>query len=267
MPRIRIDAVDDPRLAPYRDVKQSNLTRWSGLTIVEGQKVVERLLASDWQTESLLVSERKVDLLPAETSCDVFVVADALARELVGYNFHAGFLACARRPPLLELSALLQQPDAATDGRQVLVACSRITDPDNLGSLIRIASAFGATGLLLGEKSCDPFSRRTIRVSMGTVFSLAIRESVDLLADLRQLQQHRYQVIAAALHPQGVPLSQLKPAEQSVLLLGNEADGLSANEVHQADIISRIPMSNGTDSLNVAIAAAVFLHHLRFSDE
>ena len=150
----KITDIHDPRLDVYRSVKKTNLTRWSGQFIAEGQKVVERLLASRFKTHSVLLSERKVGLLPEGLNVPVYVVADDLAQQLVGYNFHAGFLACGERPSELSIDRLMNEQSSP-----LIVACPRITDPENLGTIIRIAAGFGATGILIGAQSCDPFSR------------------------------------------------------------------------------------------------------------
>jgi tRNA G18 (ribose-2'-O)-methylase SpoU len=270
MPLTTLSTLDHPQLAPYRQLKHSNLTRWTGQFIAEGRLVVERLLLSRFQTDSVLISDRRLSLLdelaiPAETP--VFVVAEELARELTGFNFHAGVLACGLRgtPLTSRQLAIARSPEtAASGGSELLIACPRMTDPDNLGGLIRLARAFGAAGVLLGDACCDPFSRRTLRVSMGNAFELPIVESTDLSGDLQYLKAEAgYQLSATVLDATATPLHKARALRREILLLGNEAHGLDPEWVELADRRLTIPMQGGTDSLNVTVAAGICLHWLR----
>lgn len=257
-----VDSLSDPRLDPYRHLKQTNLTRWSGRFIAEGRLVVERLLESPLDVESLLLSERRLELLqrlPRSNAVDVLVVSDELARQLTGFGFHAGVLACGRRGPNPKLDRLFPGDPAQP---QLLVCCPHITDPDNLGSLIRLCRAFGVGGVLLGPACCDPYSRRTLRVSMGNAFALPIVESSDLAADLDRLQNRGCTLSATVLDPAATPLHRAERVPREVLLLGNEAHGLAAEWVRRCDRRLTIPMQPGADSLNVAVAAGICLHWL-----
>ena len=260
MPRYSIASLDDSRLDPYRNLKKTNLTRWSQQFIAEGEKVVERLVESEYAVESVLVREGKSSL--ADTwdalNIDVLVLPDELASELVGHRFHAGVLACGRRITRSDFDSMIH-----TAGSGVIVACPRITDPDNLGSLIRIARAFGADGMIVGRESCDPFSRRTIRVSMGNVFFVPIVESAEILDDLNRLRDDfEYSLLATALTEEATKLKEVTPREKCVLLLGNETDGLEQRFIELADEVVTIPMNDDSDSLNVTVAAGIVLYQL-----
>jgi tRNA G18 (ribose-2'-O)-methylase SpoU len=260
MPLVRIATIDDTRLAPYRNLKQTNLTRWSGRFIAEGRLVVERLLASDFPVESVLLSERRLEAwreLNPRDDVEVLVVPEELAAKLVGFQFHAGMMACGVRPNAPRLDELARADNA------LLVACPRMTDPDNLGGLIRLGRAFGAAGLLLGDGCADPFSRRTLRVSMGNAFELPILECADLASDLKRMRsEHGFQLSATVLAPGAEPLHAARRFPREVLLLGNEADGLEHCWIELSDRRLTIPMQEGCDSLNVTVAAGIFLHHL-----
>ncbi len=264
MPVELVLSPDDPRLAPYRNVRQTNLTRWSGLFIAEGWRVVRRLLASEYAIESVLVSDRRHEAVLAEMPAElvertvILVVPQALAEELVGYNFHAGVLACGRRFEPFTVAETL----AVCRHSYTVVACPRITSPDNLGSILRISASLGIDAVLLGRGSCDPFSRRVLRVSMGAAFSLPIAESATLLEDLTVARtEGNWQLIAAAIDEQAEPLGETTRPQRIVLVLGNEAEGLSDEWLDACDRSVMIPMASAGDSLNVAVAAGVMLHH------
>jgi tRNA G18 (ribose-2'-O)-methylase SpoU len=255
-----IESVDDPRLDIYRHVRQTNLTRWSGLFIAEGKLVVERLLASDLAVESVLVSDRRRDaVLPAlRRDVAVYVVPQSVAEELMGYNFHAGVLACARRPPPVALESVAAKP-----GRLRCVICPKITGPENLGTLIRLCHGFEVGALVLGPGSADPFSRRVVRVSMGSVFQAPIVESRDLAVDLHRLRAtYDIETWAAVASPTAKPLADCARPQRLALVLGNEYEGLADSWLDLCQRHVAIPMAPGADSLNIACAAAILLYHV-----
>src|SRR5689334_11136219 len=115
MPRFSISDISDPRLEPYRHLKDTNQTRWAGLFVAEGEKLVRRLLASHYPIVSVLLSESFVDQISGEVpeNTSLFVIPDSMVERLVGFNFHRGVLACGRRissPPLEQLVGTDQKP-------------------------------------------------------------------------------------------------------------------------------------------------------------
>lgn len=260
MPRFFVDSLDDPRLAPYQQLKTSNLTRWSGLFIAEGWRVTQRLLESDYEVQTVLVTDHKLPSVEdwITDQSHVLIMPRALAEQLVGYNFHSGILACGIRRDQTDLESLLQ----TRVGRTTLVICPRITDPDNLGTIIRLCTAFGVDGILLGNGSAEAFSRRTLRVSMGHAFSMPIFENRDMSADLNSLkQQFEFDLVATVLDADAEHLAEARREERLALVFGNEAEGLDPQIVSQCGRKVTIPMDVTADSLNVAVAAGIFLHH------
>ncbi len=255
-----IDSLDDPRLDPYRDLKKTNWTRDSDWFIAEGRWVVRRLLESSYQVLSVLLADSAVASfrahIPARTQ--VLVLPAELVSQLVGFQFHAGVIACGRR---VKHTSVANFPQVLTAQSSTLMACPHTVLPDNLGSIIRVATAFGADAMLVGDRSTDPFSRRTVRVSMGNIFQLPMIEPVSLSDTLQTLRRdHSFRIVAATGSPNATPLPFPRPAARIVLLLGNEAHGLDPELVAMSDVEVSIPMSGSTDSLNVATAAAVLLY-------
>lgn len=255
-----LDSLTDPRLDPYRKLKERELARDGQRFIAEGHNLVRRLLDSDFPTESVLLSTRRVDAFASNIPDDVplYILGDDLIHQVIGYRFHSGVIACGRRKPPLPLNVLIPpSPNPA-----MVVVCPEIANTENLGAMIRISAAFGASAMILGPRSCDPFFRQSIRVSMGTVFRLPIHHSDDLAVDLKRLrEEHAMRIFATVLDENAIRLSDVKPPDRSILMFGNEAQGLEARWIEQADQSLTIPMGLGTDSLNVSVAAAVFLYH------
>jgi tRNA G18 (ribose-2'-O)-methylase SpoU len=262
MPRIAVQSLDDPLLAPYRELSQRNLTRLSGLFVAEGDKVVERLIASRYPVASLLAepghAERLEGQLPRETP--ILVVTRQLLESTIGFNFHRGVLACGRRLPGPKIEEIIV---AAGAGKSTIVVCPDVQDPTNLGSIVRTAAAFGCSAVLLGDHCADPFSRRVLRVSMGAALHLPIHESPDLAADLEELRAAGYDLVATVLDSAAEPLAKAARPERLALLFGSEGHGLSTRWLDLCHRRITIPMPIGIDSLNVSVAAAVFLYHFQ----
>jgi len=260
MPVIRIETIDDPQLALYRDLKSPVAKRRSERFVVEGQLLAERLLTSGLRVESVLVEERLADQWSALVPADVplLVIPRDWVRELIGFRFHRGVLACGRRPPSAELRRLAQ----ASGSEATWVACVGVQDPENLGGIMRSSAAFGVHAVLLGPDCADPFSRRVARTSMGANFRLPLVESDDLGRDLTTLRdEHGVQLVATVLADDAEPLSAVAPAGRTALLFGSEGFGLAPQWLALCDCRVTIPMQPGVDSLNVNVAAGIFLYH------
>lgn len=248
-----IHSLDDPRLDPYRSLKRTNLNRHSDFLVAEGVTVVQRLLQSQFEVASVLVTDGKWDgfrsQIPAQVP--VFRLSNQLASQLVGYKFHMGVLAAAHRQQPGEPSSVL-----AATGQSLIFAADQVIDQQNIGLLVRIAAGFGADALLCTPGAADPFSRRAIRVSTGNCFFLPIIEATP--KTFLELSRAGYACCASVLDVEAVDLRTFRFPERTVLVFGNETHGIgdSLRAVCQHNI--SIPMWNGTDSLNVAIAAGIF---------
>ncbi len=252
-------SIEDPRLDPYRNLKQSNLTRWSGLFIAEGEKVVERLLASPFEAASVLVDESRLDVLDrlkVAEGTTVLMLPHDECRQLTGFEFHQGVLACGVRPRQVEL-----HESVPAEGRVTVVVAPRITNPDNLGTLLRLSAAFGVDAVVLGHGSADPFCRRALRVSMGAALAVPVVELREETSIVHALKKLGLAVVATVLDPEAVPLHSASRPERLALLFGNEAHGLPADIIKASDGCVTIPMSASADSLNVSAAAAIVLYH------
>ena len=285
MPLIPIQTLEDPRLVVFRDVKATRHSKWKGRFIAEGARLTKRLLSTDYVVESMLLTEGRVEEFSPWLRPDVptFVMPQKLAAELVGYNFHCGAMACALRKPNPSLDEIM----ARGGERMTFVVCPDVNDPENIGTLIRLGAAFGIDAMLLGPASADPFSRRVLRVSMGNALTLPIVCSRDLSADLRRLKSEWQVQLAATVVENddptdeefvawtpssersdksvqttelAEPLGQATRPVRLALLFGNEASGLGPEWLKLCERRLTIPM-RAADSLNVAIAAGIFLYH------
>lgn len=256
---IELDSVDDPRLAPYRNLRRGR-DESDGLFVAEGLWLAERLLASDYEVESVLVERRRRDhLLPRlRTDTIMYVIPDKSVPELVGFDFHRGVLACGRRPQERSVDEL-----PWGTGRSLAVLACRLSDAENLGLVFRNCAAFGAHGVVLGPGCADPLSRRVLRVSMGNVFAIPFAVAPSLEEAVDNLREAGFDVAATVLETDAEPLPASRPADRQALVLGAEADGVTPDVRRRCSRLLTIPMCQGTDSLNVAVASGVFLYWAR----
>ena len=141
-------------------------------------------------------------------------------------------------------------------GATKIIALDRITNPQNMGMLIRSACAGGVDAVLIPENGCAPLSPLVIKASAGTLFKCPILRCGELSAALKVLQKLNMQVGVLSSHAQQ-ELFSLPKNQARVYVLGNESDGVSSEIMKAADMEIRIPMQNGVESLNVAVTAAL----------
>ena len=264
---IDIDDPADSRLADYVSLRDVNLRKSleaeQGLFIAEGAKVIRRACEAGYPPRSFLLAPRWIDGLRDlfdDLDVEVYVVSEALAEQVTGFHVHRGALASMCRQTRWSAADL-------TDARR-LVVCEDIVDHTNVGAIIRCAAGIGWDGVLLAPRAADPLYRRAIKTSMGTVFQLPWARLEDWSGGLDELRNHGFTVAAMALSDDSVTLDEFSAdlranPRKVALLMGTEGAGLSAHWISQADVVVRIPMAGGVDSLNVAAAAAVACYELR----
>lgn len=229
-----------------------------GLLVCEGRLVLEKALAAGLELDSALCVPADEAVLRGRLApgTPLEVLPQAELASLVGFSFHRGVLALAKRKPLGSAKSL---PAGHT------LVLWNVTDPDNLGTLIRSAAALGACSICLGGGCADPYGRKALRASMGVVLGLplAALASPDELKGMPG--RKRRLVVAAALTEQArSPLQAIRKAGRRpvALVLGNEGWGLPDSVIAACDLAVRLPMSAGVDSLNVAAAGAILMWEL-----
>lgn len=257
-----IDRADDERVRDYVGLTDVALRRVlepaRGLYLAESVKVIGRALGAGHQLRSLLLTPRWLtdlaDLVQRtlEEGAPVYVMDPAVAQEITGYNLHRGALAAMHRPELLSVPAVLE-------GARRVAVLEDIVDHTNVGAVFRSAAALGVDAVLVTPRCADPLYRRSVRVSMGTVFQVPWTRLEPWPAGMATLREAGFTVAALALSEDGIELRELAadPPERLALVLGTEGDGLGERTIAEADLAVRIPMAGGVDSLNVAAASAV----------
>ncbi|MEU2513247.1 TrmH family RNA methyltransferase [Streptomyces syringium] len=256
---ITIDDPDDPRLHDYTGLTDVELRRRrepaEGLFIAEGEKVIRRARDAGYEMRSMLLSAKWVDVMRdviEESAAPVYAVTPALAEQVTGYHVHRGALASLERKQLPPAGELLR------DARRVAVLES-LVDHTNIGAIFRSAAALGMDAVLLSPDCADPLYRRSVKVSMGAVFSVPYARLDSWPRDLETVREAGFRLLALTPDAKATPLDTVAPhrLDRGALMLGAEGEGLSARALRAADEWVRIPMAHGVDSLNVGAAAAV----------
>jgi tRNA G18 (ribose-2'-O)-methylase SpoU len=264
---------DDERLDDFRDLNSVDRrpdlpvlpggALGKGLVIAEGVLVVERMVASRFAPHAFLGVNRRLDelstsLVPtADPGAVPFFRASAeVMAEVVGFHLNRGVLGVARRPA--ELTA-----EQAIDGATIVAVLEGVNDHENIGSIFRNAAGLGVDAVLFGSGCADPLYRRCVRVSMGHALLMPFAKLPQWPRELDLLGERGMTTVSLTPDPT-VPL--LPEAVDGVgkvaFLVGAEGPGLTAAAMRASHVRARIPMSRGTDSLNVATAAAIAFYEL-----
>jgi tRNA G18 (ribose-2'-O)-methylase SpoU len=254
---------DDPRLDDFRDLnsvdRRPDLPTGKGLVIAEGVLVVQRMLASRFTPHALLGTDRRL----VELNDDLAKVngiaapyyrasADVMAR-VIGFHLNRGVLAAARRVPELSVARVV-------DHARTVAVLEGVNDHENLGSIFRNAAGLGVDAVVFGTGCADPLYRRAVRVSMGNALLVPYAWATQWPVDLVMLKEVGFRLLAMTPHPEAGTLPRAMEAvrdERIAVLVGAEGPGLTATTLRLSDVRVGIPMSRGTDSLNVATAAAL----------
>ncbi|WP_232631348.1 TrmH family RNA methyltransferase [Methylobacterium sp. Leaf118] len=260
---VALDDPDDPRLSAYRAVRERDLVGRQGRFIAEGEVTLRMLFSprARFAVESVLLAPERCaglsDLFA--TGGDrppVYCAGKAVMSAVAGFPIHRGVLAVGLRGAEPEPGALIPPAPAPA----LVVGLVGLTNHDNVGGLFRNAAAFGADAVLLDATTCDPLYRKAIRVSAGAALIVPFAR-VESGAALLALAE-RHALTPLALTPGGTEtLEASEPPPRALLLLGTEGPGLPSALMERARRV-RIAMAPGFDSLNVATAGAIALHHL-----
>jgi tRNA G18 (ribose-2'-O)-methylase SpoU len=255
MPVIEISELADPRLVDFAHRTDVALKKsGGGIYIAESALVLERALRAGHVPRSVLALGGTVDEAVALVGGDVPVFSGPgeLLAELTGYILHRGLIAAMDRPPLPSPESLL------ASARRVVIL-ENVADPTNVGAIFRSVAAIGADAVLVTPRCSDPFYRRAIRVSMGTVLQVPWTRIGDWPSARELLAASGFHIAALALTDDAVGLREFAATapEKVALVLGAEGEGLTPEALAAADTVVRIPMAHGIDSLNVAATAAV----------
>ncbi|CCQ46370.1 spoU rRNA Methylase family protein [Pseudarthrobacter siccitolerans] len=292
-----LESAADPRVTDYTQLTDVHLRKLrepaEGMYIAESSRVLRRALAAGHQPRSFFLAEKWLDdlqdILGAYPDVPAFIGSAALLEEITGFHLHRGAMAAMQRPapvPLPELlagarrvavledivdhtkvsgSKVQGQETAQLRGRSRIAVLENLTDHTNVGAIFRSAAAIGVDAVLVSPQCADPLYRRSIRVSMGTVFQVPWTRIESWPGDLEVLKEAGYFVAGMSLGEGAITLDELVAQDHQnlALVFGTEGEGLRPETDQALDARVTIPMMNGVDSLNVAASSAVAFYATR----
>lgn len=256
-----INDLDDPRLAPFRNMRAQVDHLGEGLFIAEGEKIVRRLVESPHQVVSVVLppdwqAEYEPLLAARPDHITLFVAPKSLLSQLTGFTLFQGVLALGRVPKALGENELIESLPAP----RLFAAVDAVTNAVNVGLVIRNAVAMGVQALIVGETSAHPYLRRSVRSAMGTIFKLPYHLSPNLPVTLARLREAGITCMAAHPHTDRRYLYDTDLRRDVCVVLGSEGEGIRPATLAACNEVVAVPMLNGVDSLNVGNAAAVFFY-------
>lgn len=262
---VEVNSPSHPGLELFASLTEAQLRNRlepeKGIFIAESPKVIGVALRAGYQPVALLCERRHLEgdaapLLPHCGDIPIYIGEREVLATLTGYTLTRGVLCAMRRPAPRTLA------DICRDARRLAVV-EGVVDAANVGAIFRSAAALGIDGVVVAQGSCDPLNRRAVRVSMGSVFLVPWAFAPAPAAPA--LRELGFQTAALALTPDALSLDdpRLRRIPRLALTLGAEGEGLPPESIRAADLVVRIPMSHGVDSLNVAAASAVAFWELR----
>jgi len=256
---IDITDPDDERVDDFRDLnsidRRPDLPTGKGLVIAEGVLVVQRMLVSRFTPHAFLGTDRRLAELGgdlAHTAAPFYRASAEVMAEVVGFHLNRGVLGVARRPAELTTMQVLT-------GARTVAVLEGVNDHENLGSVFRNAAGLGVDAVIFGAGCADPLYRRAVRVSMGHALLVPFAQAGHWPGDLELLRNNGFQLLAMTPDSQAHTLADAMDAlvgQKLAVLVGAEGPGLTETAMRASDVRVCIPMSRGTDSLNVATAAA-----------
>ena len=260
---IEITDLSAPELDVYARLTEAQLRNRlepeKGVFIAESTKVIGTALDAGYQPLSLLMERKHIEGQAAEIlarcgDIPVYTADREVLEQLTGYTLTRGILCAMRRPKPKTVE------EVCRNARRVTVL-EGIVDSTNLGAIFRSAAALNMDAVLLSPSCCDPLYRRSVRVSMGTVFQIpwARMEQAWPEPGMQTLKELGFKTVAMALCEDSVSIDdpRLLAEDKLAVIMGTEGDGLGRSTISGCDYTVMIPMSHGVDSLNVAAASAV----------
>jgi tRNA G18 (ribose-2'-O)-methylase SpoU len=291
-----LESAGDPRVSDYTQLTDVHLRKLrepaEGMYIAESSRVLRRALAAGHSPRSFFLAEKWLDdlqdVLSEYPDVPAFIGSAALLEEITGFHLHRGAMAAMQRPAPVPLGELLadarrvavlediedhtnvrcrktQDENPRRRERSRIAILEDLTDHTNVGAIFRSAAAIGVDAVLVTPQCADPLYRRSIRVSMGTVFQVPWTRVDPWPASIEQLKEAGYFVAGMSLGEGAITLDELvdQDHQKLALVFGTEGDGLKPETDRLLDARVTIPMMNGVDSLNVAASSAVAFYATR----
>ncbi|PIK14349.1 RNA methyltransferase [Halobacteriovorax sp. JY17] len=249
---IEVQTVEDPNIKEFLSLKDKSLSINKQI-IVESEKVILKLLNSNTKVQKIFAHREfieKYSTILETKNTEIYTAPKEVMEDIVGHKLHHGVMALAKRPSYISIDELEDK----------VLVLNGLTSPENIGTIIRNSAAFNINSIIIDSRTCSPYARRCIRVSMGNIFKVKIYKSDDLLRDLNLLQQRKYRVISTANQPGAINLPTYKFSNKACVIIGSEGHGIQSEVLDISDDIIRIPINDEVAHLNAACSSSIVLY-------
>lgn len=250
---VNIEDVQDERVREFFSLRDKTLKE-SNHIIVETKKVILKLLNSKTKIYKIFATKefyKEYSEIYNLSQYECYTASQNILESIVGHNLHHGVMALAHRPDFSPLEEL---------GSKILIF-NGLSSPENIGTMIRNAAAFNINSVIIDSKTCSPFVRRCIRVSMGNIFKVKVHQTNNLKDTIENLQKSNYTVYATANQEDAEDLPNIQLASKGAIVIGSEGHGMEPSIIDACDSILRIPINDEVAHLNAACSSAIFLYN------
>lgn len=247
---IHITDPSDPRIAEFISIRDHVLNS-KDLIVAESEKLFLQFRASGKKIHKILATPNFIERHNL-TGEKIFAAEKNVLESVAGFKIHFEVLLLAEKPQDTPLDQL--------DERIILL--NGLSSPENVGSIVRSSAAFGIKSIILDEKTCSPYLRRCIRVSMGNIFAMKTHHAINLRGDLKKLKEMGYSILTTANIPGSIDLVSYTFPKKCVLIIGSEGHGVDQDILNNCDSVLRINIDPQVAHLNASNAAAIFLSHI-----
>lgn len=247
---IHIQDSKDPRISEFFSLRD-NILKKNNQMIVETRRIVKKAIKSNLKVYKVLGTQ---DFLNEQCldGIETYYASKEILESIVGFSLHHGILALVERPTFYSIEEL---------GSKVIIL-NGLTSPENVGTIVRSSLAFGVNSMIIDKKTCSPYVRRAIRVSMGNVFNMKIHFADDLVTTINDLTRREYQIVSSANEENAKNIKNFSFKKKCGVIIGSEGHGVDQIIKEISRDIVKIPIDDHVAHLNAAGAAAVFLFSL-----
>lgn len=250
----------NPLIVKTAALKEKKYRDSSSLFIFEGEKLFSEAVGAGIEIENVFFTESEESFVSSvffdETKKNV--VSEEVLRKISTEKAPQGVICVAKYIDKLHRINTIYNVEKCKEKQRKIILDS-IRDPGNLGTIIRASLAFGIGEVILSGDCADIYNAKTVRASMGTVFRQKITVCTDLCASIAVLRASGFEVLAAMLDDSAARLNEIRITDKTVFIVGNEGHGISSEVAEAASGRVYIPMEEGAESLNAAMAATVFM--------
>ncbi|WP_158736631.1 RNA methyltransferase [Alteribacillus sp. YIM 98480] len=248
----KIESVKNPLVKRIKRLQKRKQREKEGLFVIEGFHLVEEALRHNIKVQAIIAEDNK-NIPSNHSGAGISLVTEQVMKEMSSTETPQGILAVCSLPK--------QEESLSIQELGCYLFIDGVQDPGNLGTMIRTADAVGASAVVLGEGTVDPYNDKVIRATQGSLFHLPVIKG-DIEKWIEACQTKNIPVFGTSLN-QGTTHTAIEAQNGFALIVGNEGAGVQEKWLEKTDQNIYVPIYGNAESLNVSVAAGILLYHLK----